>query len=330
MDLKKSCWAAGFILLAGLASPAQAGFSDEGLADFADEVSERHGLERARVQAFVEGAVFQQDIIDAISSPAEARPWREYRPIFLTESRIEEGVEFWDAHTDKVDEAAEAFGVAPEVLVAILGVETRYGQHAGRHRVLDALATLAFGYPPRADFFRSELEQFLLLVEEEGLEPEGLKGSYAGAMGLPQFISSSYRHYAVDFDGDGQRNLFENKADILGSVANYFSEHGWRTGEPVAVRAEVSGEAWAELTSPNRGPARTRHTMAELSAAGVTPASDVADDTPVALLELEGEEGPEYWVTFHNFYVITRYNHSALYGLAVYQLAEAIREGRDT
>lgn len=329
MDLKKSCLAAGFALLAGLATPVQAGFSEDGLAAFTEEVSQRHGLDRAQVQALMDGAVFQQEIIDAITSPAEARPWRDYRPIFLTESRIEQGVEFWDRHAGLVEQAAEAFGVAPEMLVAILGVETRYGRHAGRHRVLDALTTLAFGYPPRADFFRRELEQFLLLVEEEGLDPTALKGSYAGAMGLPQFIASSYRHYAVDFDGSGQRDLFSNKADILGSVANYFDDHGWRTGEPVAVRATVTGEAWSELTSATRGPTRTRHTMAELAAAGVTPEHEVADETRVALLALKGENGPEYWVTFHNFYVITRYNHSALYGLAVYQLAEAIREARD-
>ncbi|RFA31489.1 lytic murein transglycosylase B [Alkalilimnicola ehrlichii] len=293
---------------------------------FIDEVSERHGLDRAEVAELLGQAKHRQEIIDAITRPAEGLPWYRYRPIFLTDERIRLGVAYWKEHQDILERVSAEYGVAPEILVAIVGVETYYGRYRGRHRVIDALATLAFDYPPRGSFFRRELEHFLLLTREEGIDPLVLSGSYAGAMGVPQFISSSYRAYAVDGSNNGRRDLFSDPADILASVANYFRRHGWRDGDPVVATAQVSGNAWRELLVNDLRP---RHSVAELRQAGIQFNATLADDRRARLLELETEDGAEHWVTLQNFYVITRYNHSPLYAMAVHQLSEAIREQRE-
>ena len=290
---------------------------------FIDEMVEKHGFERAALETLFGQVEKKQSILDAISRPAEAKPWHEYRPIFLTPSRIDGGVQYWRENRDVLDKAAEKFGVDPRVVVAIIGVETRYGRHAGRYRVADALATLAFDYPPRAKFFRSELEQFLLLTREERVDPLEAKGSYAGAMGHGQFIPSSYREYAVDFDGDGHRDLWHSRYDIIGSVANYLSRHGWQHRAPVAHPGQVSGNDYHAYLDKGLKPATP---LGKLRAAGVRVADDLPDDLPAALLELEGKHGPEYWVGFNNFYVITRYNRSPLYAMAVHQLSEEIEK----
>ncbi len=291
-----------------------------GSAAFVKEVAERHGLAPHAVSALLATAERRQDIIDAITRPAEAKPWRDYRPIFVTPARVENGVSFWAENREILDQVEAQFGVPAPLVVAIIGVETNYGRRTGRYRVLDALATLAFHYPPRARFFRSELEQFLLLGQEESLPLEQLKGSYAGAMGLGQFISSSYRHYAVDFDRDGQRDLWGSRADAIASVANYFRRHGWRAGQPVASLATRSAGA-REL---ERLPLKPSYPLAQLIEWGYRPSEPVAEHDLATLIELDGEQGPEFWIGFHNFYVISRYNHSALYALAVYQLSEAL------
>jgi len=248
--------------------------------------------------------------------------WHEYRKIFLTPARIDGGVAFWKENADILRKAEAAFGVAPQIIVAIIGVETRYGNNTGRHRVLDALSTLAFDYPPRSEFFTGELEQYLILAREEDIEVVTTTGSYAGAMGYGQFIPSSYRNYAVDFDEDGKRDLWNNKMDIIGSVANYFNRHGWKAGSPVAVRAKVEGDQYSALLElgykPNTVLDALRHD-------GITPIEPMPDDLVAALLSLEQKDGPEYWLAFNNFYTITRYNHSPLYAMAVYQLSEEIR-----
>jgi membrane-bound lytic murein transglycosylase B len=212
--------------------------------------------------------------------------------------------------------------VPPAIVTAIIGVETFYGRHKGRYPVLDTLATLAFEYPPRSGFFRRELEQFLLLARDERIAPRAVKGSYAGAMGMPQFISSSYRHYAIDFDNDGRRDLWDSNADVIGSVAAYLADHGWRRGEPIVHRVRPSGDGWRELTSKNLKP---RVDPEALRAAGLSVEPPVAADERVHVFALETETEPEVWVGRRNFYAITRYNHSALYALAVYQLSERIR-----
>ncbi len=315
------------LLTHGTAGAEPFDLSDPKVSDFLDTMVSEHGLERERVEALLAEARHQQSIIDAITRPAEAMPWHRYRPIFLGEERIAEGAEFWQNHEALIDRIADEYGVSQAIIVAIIGVETRYGQHRGRHRVLDALATLAFDYPPRADFFGRELAQFMLLIEEEELDPLEIRGSYAGAMGVPQFISSSYRHYAVDGDGDGRRDLMNNTADAVASVANYFRAHRWRDGEPVVSAASLAHDAdVSELVNRGRQPYTT---VGELRAAGVQTDLTLDDDKPATLMELEGPDGKEYWVGLHNFYVITRYNHSPLYALAVYQLSEEIRAHRE-
>lgn len=293
---------------------------------FIDEMVARHGFDRQALDQLFDDTQRRQDVIDAISRPAEGKPWHQYRPIFLNAQRIGGGVEFWGQHAALLDRAEQVYGVPPEIVTAIIGVETRYGAHIGRYRVMDSLATLAFDYPPRATFFRKELEQFLLLAREEATDPLSIKGSYAGAMGQSQFISSSYRHYAVDFDGDGKRDLWNSTADAIGSVANYFKVHQWQAGQPVVSHARVTGDGYKELVARGLKP----HTpVAQLEAMGITTADALPADALAALIELETETGVEHWVGLDNFYVITRYNRSQLYAMAVYQLSREIRSQRD-
>lgn len=297
-------------------------------ASFIDEMVEKHGFERDALVELFTGVERRQDIIDAITRPAEALPWHRYRNIFLTEARASGGVTFWNEHADTIARAAREFGVAPEVIVAIIGVESNYGSIQGRYPVVDALATLGFDYEPRARFFRSELEHFLLLARDEGIDPIDAKGSYAGAMGSPQFIASSYRAYAVDFDESGSRDLWQSWPDIIGSIANYFHKHRWAPNETVAVRATLDNADAAALATRSLD---MKSTVGELRAAGVAFDESLAADLPANLLMLEvsPEGDAEYWVTLHNFFVITRYNRSPLYSIAVHRLAQEIRQRRD-
>ncbi len=291
---------------------------------FIREMVARHGFNAARLQAVFGRAHAQPSIIAAMSRPAEAKPWYAYRAIFVNPKRIQGGVEFWRANEAALTRAERVHGVPPEIVVAIIGVETQYGGNMGKYRVLEALSTLAFDYPRRAAYFRKELENFLLLTRAEGIDPLTPRGSYAGAMGYGQFMPSSFRSYAIDFDGDGHRDLWRNSRDAIGSVANYFQRHGWRTGEPVAVPARVSGAAWPALVSRKLG--QPQSSVASLQTRGVLPQEPVGGGQAAMLLEFQGREGPEYWLGFDNFYVITRYNHSQLYAMAVYQLGQEIRE----
>lgn len=295
-----------------------------GAEEFVQRVAGEHGLDPEYVREMLAEARFQQSIIDAITRPAEAKPWHAYRPIFLDAPRIDGGVEFWRANADLLAEVEERFGVASEVVVAIVGVETRFGMITGNYRVLDALATLGFYYPRRAEFFSSELGHYLRLADEEDLPITEVKGSYAGAMGLGQFMPSSYRSYAVDFDGSGRRDLWRSLPDVLGSVANYLTAHGWETGEPIARPVtDMPADLEADF---GRNP---RFTLGELQEAGVAFDDAGLDaDRPADVLELEGTEGPEHWLVLNNFFVLTRYNRSPLYAMAVTQLAAEIRARR--
>jgi membrane-bound lytic murein transglycosylase B len=297
----------------------------EQATQFIDYMVTRHQMSRDDLESLLGNAKRRQSILDAISRPAEGKPWYEYRPIFLTQSRIEGGIEYWNDNEAVLDKASRHFGVDKRAIVAIIGVETRYGNNTGRYRVLDALATLAFDYPPRSKFFRGELEQFLLLAREEDVDPRDALGSYAGAMGYGQFIPSSYRRYAVDFDKNGKRDLWNSAWDIIGSIANYLHVHGWEPGQPVAVPAEVSGNTYRKLVSKDFKP---KLTVAEMRKEGVIPQQPVGNKLRGALIELEGKDGPEYWIVFKNFYVITRYNRSPLYAMAVNQLGEEISSQR--
>lgn len=289
------------------------------------ELAAEHGFAAAELAELFARAERKESILNAIARPAErVLKWHEYRDIFIKEPRISQGLEFWAEHEATLADAEQAFGVEPEYVVAILGVETRYGRITGGYRVLDALATLAFDYPPRADFFRKELTQFLLLAREEGRNPLELTGSYAGAMGYGQFIPSSYRSYAVDFDGDGLRDIWENPRDAVGSIANYFRRHGWQAGATVALRVEVEGERAAGISNESLD---LDYTVAQLKDLGVA-VDGVAPEQRAALFRMETAAGEEYWLGLNNFYVITRYNRSRLYALAVHELSQTIKSRR--
>ncbi len=291
-----------------------------------DELAGKFELPVAELNDAMAQATYQQSIIDAMTRPAEAKPWHQYRSIFLTDKRLQQGLAFWQQHAELLARAEQELQVPAQIITAIIGVETFYGAHMGSHKVLDALYTLGFHYPPRGEFFRSEFANYLQLAKEQGWSLDEQKGSYAGAMGMGQFISSSYRHYAIDFDGNDERNLFQ-PVDAIGSVANYFHQHKWQLGDDVAYPARVTDTVAAEaLLSPAL---ELSHSWAELATAGVLVEQELDADTPVKLIRLDGVEGPEYWVVRHNFYVITRYNRSPLYAMAVYQLSEQLKQAHE-
>ncbi|MCS3903163.1 membrane-bound lytic murein transglycosylase B [Methylohalomonas lacus] len=293
------------------------------VSSFIADMVRDHGFEEIRLQSIFDSAEYKQSIIDAITRPAEKMPWYRYKKIFVTDDRARAGVDYWHKHADTLADAEREFGVPTEIIVAIIGVETRYGAYTGKYRVVDALATLAFHYPKRADFFRSELKEFLILARQQDVDPLSIKGSYAGAMGIPQFIASSYRNYAIDFDDDNRVDLWANDIDAIGSVANYFRRHGWQPGEPVIFAVTDMPSNYTEL---ERSELKPNIDYAQLQQSGVEIDGTLDPDTRVALLEFEGENGPIFRLGLDNFYVITRYNHSRLYALAVYLLAQEIRE----
>jgi membrane-bound lytic murein transglycosylase B len=304
---------------------SRAGDANRERLAFAREMSAKHGFDTNEVLALLNQADWRQDILDAIARPAESKPWHSYRPIFLTDQRIDAGVAFWREHAQTLEQAEQIYGVPAAVILAILGVETSYGSFTGRHRVLDALTTLTFGYPPRAGFFRGELEALLLLEREQpGLNLFSAQGSYAGAMGMAQFIPSSYRHYAVDFDHDGDIDLW-SADDAIGSIANYLAAHSWRRGQAVAVPANPETETARAMAGRKLAP---EHTVRALRERGVWIGDGIGEETAAGLLALRQPDGMAYWVTFHNFYVITRYNRSPLYAMAVHQLSTEIERAR--
>jgi membrane-bound lytic murein transglycosylase B len=290
---------------------------------FADRMVSEHGFDRAEVEALLVEATKKQTIIDAMTRPAErVKPWKDYRKIFIQEKRIDQGVSFWLENRDALKRASKEYGVAPEVIVAIIGVETFYGRIKGSYRVIDALATLSFDYPKRSAFFTKQLEQFLLLAREQNQAPLDLIGSYAGAMGYGQFIPSSYRSFAVDFDGDGFADIWNNTTDAIGSVANYFSKHGWQLGKEVVSRAHAKegyDTAWLNKL-------KLEKTLDELAVMGFTPIKPLPGDLKALPMLLNGQRGEEFWLGLNNFYVITRYNHSRLYAMAVHDLSQLILE----
>ncbi len=313
-----------FIPIVSLAKGVAAIASIDEQRTFAAEVAKDGGPPEATVLAALAGAKLQQSILDAMAKPAEAKPWKDYQPIFVTARRIDDGVAFYREHRELLERVGKEYGVPPEMIVAIVGVETSYGRITGRYRVIDALSTLAFHYPPRAAFFRGELKQLFLLGDTHLAFPlDELRGSYAGAMGWSQFMPSSIAQWAKDEDGDGRIDLWNSLPDIAGSVANYFNAHGWEAGAPVAVRAQPAADA-RELHPDGLEPV---YPVQQMEAWGYAPLAHVDAELASTLLTLDGERGPEYWLTFRNFYVITRYNKSPLYSMAVWQLAQAIADG---
>lgn len=311
-----------FILLSVCHSAAAIDVSRPEVQSFIDNMVEEFDYDRSIVENAIAEAKTQQKILDAISRPAErSLNWTEYRAIFMTDERIEAGARFWEENKQDIDRISMETGVSPEILVGIIGVETYFGRITGNYRVLDALTTLAFDYPPRATFFSRELREFLLLVREEQIDAAEPTGSYAGAMGRPQFMPSSFRAYAVDASDDGQRDIWDNWQDVLGSVANYFLRHGWQGGNEVAARATLGTRWQSELPKNTLKPTNT---VASLSQQGVEFPTGMPGEHTAQLVTLDTDEGKEYWVGMHNFFVITRYNRSVMYALAVHQLGQAI------
>jgi len=310
------------------------GFSQEPeVKSFIIEMHERYGFDVAHLTRQFAAVRPNATVLRAIRPPAvpeKQRSWQRYRERFVNSRRVDGGQRFWQQHEVTLQRAAAIYGVPPEIVVAIIGVETEYGQNMGSFGVLEALSSLAFHYPPRAEFFRSELEQFLLLARENGLSPLSIKGSYAGAIGIPQFMPSSQRRFAVDFDNDDRIDLRNSNVDAIGSVARFLQQHGWQKDAPVAVPASVNGDP-AMLIAAGIKPALS---VRELASQGVVPDTGLAAgdaDRPAALIDLVSPGAPTgYWLGFDNFYVITRYNRSSFYAMAVFQLAEALRETRNT
>jgi membrane-bound lytic murein transglycosylase B len=313
-------------LCASLAAPqvrAQAGLRADYEA-FIEAVAAKHGLDREALRRLFAQIKPQQSIVRAMNAPSTSLPWHAFRKGHVEAARISGGVKFWNQHAATLARATREYGVPEEIITATIGIETHYGGYTGEFRILDALATLAFDYPKRAEFFRDELEQFVLMGKEGALDIGKLRGSYAGAMGIPQFMPSSYRKYAVDFDGDGKRNLWSSVPDVIGSVANYYKLHEWQPGQIVVMPARVSATPDASLTDD----ILPKTKISEFRKLGIQPAGEVSDDALAALLPLETENGMQYWFGFKNFYVITRYNRSTNYAMAVYEIAQGIKASR--
>ncbi len=296
---------------------------------FINDLVKKDKLNRDEVTRLMKSAVHQQSIIDSISKPAEhTMTWARYRKIFITEDRINKGVAFYNTHKSVLKRAEKQYGIPAEMIVAIIGVETKYGENKGTFRVVDALSTLGFDYPPRATFFRQQLREFMLLGREAGINLDTAVGSYAGAMGYPQFIPSSYRVFAVDFDADNRVDLINNPVDAIGSVANYFRKHHWQTGEAVVKRARFNGSPanLAKLDKMFNQSLKPSVKAGQLAALGLQPKTPLPPAMVVSPMRLEGSSGIQYWIGLNNFYVITRYNHSSLYAMAAHQLSQKIKE----
>jgi membrane-bound lytic murein transglycosylase B len=280
-----------------------------------------HQFDEQELKTLFAAVSIKDDILKKMAKPAEGLPWYQYRKIFMTEARIKGGITFWQENAQTLAEVEHRYGVPATIIIAILGVETQYGQHIGKYRVIDALSTLAFAYPPRSEFFLSELEQFLLLCREEHINPLDPIGSYAGAMGPPQFMPSSFRRFAVDFDQNGHRDIWHNNADIIASVANYFVQHQWQTGQAIAAPITATDDQYKSILNSNLKP-NLRITALESLNLKLSGSLALVDN--VKILELKQEQGEELWAVSDNFYCLTRYNHSPLYAMAVFQLSQSI------
>ncbi|MCK5190155.1 MAG: lytic murein transglycosylase B [Methylococcales bacterium] len=289
--------------------------------DFVNGMVEKHQFDATELKQLFQSVEIKQNIIKTMQRPAEGMPWYKYRKIFMTDSRTEGGVKFWQENEVALTEVELKVGIPAEIIVAIIGVETLYGENTGHHRVIDALSTLAFAYPKRSRFFLEELESFLILCREEKMNPLEPTGSYAGAMGIPQFMPSSYRAYAADFENDEKRDIWNNPADAIASVANYFAKHHWHKGEAITFPVTTEGDAYQQALTKGLEPDMN---WAQLQSLSINTEQVLSADERVKLLTYQQETGNDLWVGLHNFYVITRYNHSPLYAMAVYQLSDAI------
>ncbi|MBX3709775.1 MAG: lytic murein transglycosylase B [Gammaproteobacteria bacterium] len=296
--------------------------------EFIQYMVQKHGFNKNQLITLFQQVKLRPQVIRHINKPLEKEPWRLYQMLFVNEWRITHGVEFWNKYASALEQAEKEFGVPASIIVATIGIETRYGQKTGEYRVIDSLSHLAFNHSPRAAFFRKELAEFLLLTREENLDPLKIMGSYAGAIGQPQFMPSSYRHYAVNFSKSGRTDLMNDEVDVIGSIANYYSKHGWTTNQPIAVQAVVMGDRYNYLMRYNN--ANQPLKISDLARYGVIPKIQVLhNNLKVRVIELDNRYSKEYWLGFPNFYVIKRYNQSDLYAMAVYQLSYYIKTLRE-
>jgi len=302
----------------------QAEIQDKAALDkFINKMVKQHQFERAELESLFKSVEIKEKIIETMQRPAEGMPWYKYRKIFIQDKRIQEGVKFWQDNQQSLTAMQQKYGLPEEIMVAIIGVETFYGTRTGGHRVIDALATLGFSYPKRSKFFLSELENFLLLCREENMNPLEPVGSYAGAMGMPQFMPSSYRHFAADFEGDAKRDIWNNPADAIASVANYFAKHHWQAGKDIAFPVTATGKQYKKALTKGLKPDMS---VAQLKQYKVQLPAQIATAEQLKLLSFEQKTANDLWVGLDNFYVITRYNHSPLYAMAVFQLSQAIKQ----
>lgn len=296
--------------------------------EFIEKMVKKNHFDRQKLIVLFNEVKIRPQVMQHLNKPLEKEAWKTYQMLFVNEWRIVHGVKFWNQHAEALKKAEQEYGVPAGIIVATLGVETKYGERIGDYRVIDSLSSLAFSHSPRAAFFRSELEQFLLLVREQHLDALKVMGSYAGAIGKPQFMPSSYRHYAVNFSKSGQTDLMHNDTDVIGSIANYYSKAGWNMSQPVAVQAIMIGDRYNYLIKKNKLVAPT--TLGDLSLYGMIPNRQMGyDHLKVKVIELQSRYNKEYWIGFHNFDVIKRYNPSDLYAMAVFQLSSYITALRD-
>ena len=290
---------------------------------FINKMSQKHHMDKQQLRSVMKAAVFQPQIIDSMNKPYEKKTWDVYKKIFLTPQRLQAGLDYWRQNQNTLAKAEKLYGVPAPIIVAIIGVETLYGKHQGNYRVLDALTTLAFHYPSRQAFFTSELEAYLLLCKEQHVSPTSFTGSYAGAIGKPQFMPSSYRHFAVDFTGNGRRDLINDDHDVIGSVANYFHVHKWQKNQPVGQPVSIHGYGYRKLPINAKKPTNT---VKQLTTAGIQTLNrpPYSQHHRVGLMEFLTTNGQEYWMAYPNFYVIMRYNSSPQYALVVYLFAQQL------
>ncbi len=331
MTLSRALLAAWLLFLGGSFStlaqaPAKVKLKPE-VEKFIAQMVRQHQFEEPALRQMLSQLKINDGVVKAINAPATSKPWYEFKNLFITPTRTSGGVDFWNQNAEQLKRARDIYGVPEEIIVAIIGIETIYGKRMGSFRVIDALYTLAFEMPERASYFQGELEQFLLLTRENGLDPQTVKGSFAGAIGMPQFMPTSYRRFAVDFDSDGKIDLWDNVPDIIGSVANYLHYFGWVAGQPIVVPARISGTEYKDIIEKGFKP---HLTLTQLLPKGVEPTDAMPAELIAGLFALELEQGQEYWLAFNNFYVITRYNRSKNYAMAVYLLANAITRERDS
>jgi len=317
--------AVAFLAPIALTSPLPAQAQSDRLSPevrkFIGHMARTHGFDARALRTLFAGAQPNRDVLRAIAAPVTSRPWYQFKPLCVDDMQVTEGVQFWHDNAALLERARHDFGVPEDIVIAVIAIESRFGRYAGGYRVIDSLYTLAFVWPNRTAYFRGELEQFLVLTREQGWDAGSVQGSFAGALGWPQFMPSSYRRFALDYSGDGRVDLWNDVADIVGSVANYLQQFGWRDGQPIATRAQLDGVDPKALLQIGL----KQQLLSEWQQRGVTSAEDMGQALPASLFALELADGPEYWLGFDNFHALLRYNPSRNYAMAVHQLAQEIR-----